>query len=654
MEKANEQGVGQASGQAVISNPAVKVIELRSGQSTLEFEPDTGYVRYVRVGDHEVVRAIYVAVRDTEWNLVEGRIANVRVEQEAGGFRLNFDVSCADGNIQVDWTGEVVGFPDGRITYTFRGEALADFTCHRIGICVLHPIVECAGKPCTIEKVDGTREEGTFPQLIAPDPIFTNIRAMAHEVVAGVKVEVRFGGEVFEMEDQRNWSDASFKTYCPPLSRPGPVTVLKGTRIEQSVTISYLGQPRKILPVLLGRPAQISIATTPVLAKPLLGLCAGWNGDPMTALELERLRRLRLNHLRVDLALWDEGWVGRLELASREGAQIGASLHLALHLTDDAESELKRFVNRVAEVRPNVGLWMIFHREEKVTGERWVQLAGRQLAGMGSKALIAAGTNSDFVELNTNRPGRDVPALPCYSINPQVHARDDRTLVENLAAQAMTVDSVRSFSMRSVVVSRVTLRPRPTWNLEAKEAGWDGDRLPEDVDVRQASLLGAGWTLGSIAGLAGTGNLHSVTYYETRGWRGVMERESGPARPDLFPSRAGQVFPVYHLLAEMAGYNRICIAHSSHPLQLVGLMLLDEKNRRRMLVANLLGIEQEAKIKTGVCQGRVRYLDDRNLSLMLSEPERFGAEGGEVQASVSAKIELKLRPHALAVVDLNS
>ena len=44
-----------------------------------------------------------------------------------------------------------------------------------------------------------------------------------------VAITIRFEGEVFEMEDQRNWTDASFKTYAhhspvptPNKSQPAP------------------------------------------------------------------------------------------------------------------------------------------------------------------------------------------------------------------------------------------------------------------------------------------------------------------------------------------------------------------------------------------------------------------------------------------------
>ena len=58
------------------------------------------------------------------------------------------------------------------------------------------------------------------------------MRAILHEVTPGVEVEVRMEGETFETEDQRNWSDASFKTYGTPLHLPFPVEVAEGTRVE--------------------------------------------------------------------------------------------------------------------------------------------------------------------------------------------------------------------------------------------------------------------------------------------------------------------------------------------------------------------------------------------------------------------------------------
>src|SRR3712207_9295379 len=45
-------------------------------------------------------------------------------------------------------------------------------------------------------------------------------------------------GDTFEMEDQRNWTDASYKTYVRPLALPWPYTLAAGSELEQAVTVT--------------------------------------------------------------------------------------------------------------------------------------------------------------------------------------------------------------------------------------------------------------------------------------------------------------------------------------------------------------------------------------------------------------------------------
>ncbi|HVR34758.1 MAG TPA: hypothetical protein VMS21_02790, partial [Methylomirabilota bacterium] len=368
-----------------------------------------------------------------------------------------------------------------------------------------------------------------------------------------------------------------------------------------------------------------------------------------------RLRNLRLSHLRVDIHPSRDGWAERFRRAAAEAATIGAGLHVAVFLGDRAEEELDALSAVVNEARPRILLWLIFREGETTSNEESIRLARKKLAGPGVHSLIAAGSSGFFADLNRNRPPEESTALPCYSVNPQVHAFDDLTMVENLSGQAATVESTGQFCRQAVVVSPVTLRPRRDANdpLESYAPGKDkGSRLPASVDPRQISLFGAGWTLGSLARLALAGNLHSVTYYETSGWRGVMETEDGSPVPGLFPSIPGAVFPMYHVFADVAGYDRIYPTHSSHPLQTEGLTLVDAKGARRVLVANFLNEPQEVRIKTGSCRANVRYLDETNAQRAMLEPEAFHQEPGETKESVSAKIELQLKPYALARVDI--
>src|SRR5215210_957137 len=55
------------------------------------------------------------------------------------------------------------------------------------------------------------------------------------------RVTCRMEGDVFEMEDQRNWTDASYKTYVRPLALPWPYTLCAGESIAQRVSLSVTG-----------------------------------------------------------------------------------------------------------------------------------------------------------------------------------------------------------------------------------------------------------------------------------------------------------------------------------------------------------------------------------------------------------------------------
>src|SRR4029079_6821346 len=113
-------------------------------------------------------------------------------------------------------------------TFTMDGEAKSTFLRNRIGFCLLHPPRECAGAKCRLEAGGGQGTENTFPRFIAPQNPFLDLRALAHEVRPGLWAELRFDGALFETEDQRNWIDASYKTFCTPLRLPFPVEVRAG------------------------------------------------------------------------------------------------------------------------------------------------------------------------------------------------------------------------------------------------------------------------------------------------------------------------------------------------------------------------------------------------------------------------------------------
>ena len=353
--------------------PAPTQITLRAGALSAVYE--NGLLRYIRLGDHEVLRGVYAAVRDQNWGTIPGQLSEVKMDIRADSFAITFTSDHHQGDVDFVWHGAIRGDSESRIRFTFEGTSLSTFRRNRIGFCVLHPST-LAGAVCLVEHVDGEREVSRFPAQIAPEQPIYNIRAITHEVMPEVRVEVRMDGDAFELEDQRNWTDASYKTYCTPLDQPYPVEIAAGTVIQQSVTVQVIGQP-PIISVIDNQPT-LEIDTASTHRLPPIGLSVTSSGDLLSAREIDRLKALHLAHLRVDLQ-FDDGMEDRLRQAVTEASALGCKLELALHLGDHADAELRR-VRAVVDALPvPVARWLILRAGAKSTPPETIALARRAL-----------------------------------------------------------------------------------------------------------------------------------------------------------------------------------------------------------------------------------------------------------------------------------
>ena len=238
-----------------------------------------------------------------------------------------------------------------------------------------------------------------------------------------------------------------------------------------------------------------------------------------------------------------------------------------------------------------------------------------------------------------------------YSINPQVHAFDEASLVETLETQAATVECARKLVGKAhLQISPVTLLPRLSVAGMGPAPVATPGQLPPQVDVRQMSLFGAGWTVGSLKYLAESG-VDSLTYYETNGWRGVMETETGSLLPNIFRSRPGCVFPVYHIIAdfgEFAGGNVIPTVSSEKLC--VESFAMQKNGKIRVLISNLTTESQRVVLHNVEGRVRVRQLDESNVIDAMCLAEEFRNNAGEAQV-VTHPLELFLRPFATVRID---
>ncbi|MGO8506614.1 hypothetical protein AB9F35_35310, partial [Rhizobium leguminosarum] len=76
-----------------------------------------------------------------------------------------------------------------------------------------------------------------LPRLDDIGKPFKDMRAITHAVMTDVQAECRMEGDTFEMEDQRNWSDASYKTYVRQLALPWPYQIPANQRVRQKTSL---------------------------------------------------------------------------------------------------------------------------------------------------------------------------------------------------------------------------------------------------------------------------------------------------------------------------------------------------------------------------------------------------------------------------------
>ena len=475
-------------------------------------------------------------------------------------------------------------------------------------------------------------------------------------------LKVSFTGDIFEMEDQRNWTDASYKTFCTPLRLPYPVEIEAGTQIEQSITLTVQGES---IPPAKAAASQILDGTQPVTFSlqpektcplPKIGLGIASHGQPLNVTEISRLKALNLDHLRVELRLSEDSFLDVFERGVAQAQTLAVSLEAALLIGEQPEERLARLRQAVEKNRPPVKTWLVFPETESFSGgsptRQVVEIARTYLSNSVPGAQFAAGTNTDLIFLQRTPPPVDLLDCVTFAINPQVHAFDIASIVETLEAQGAAVCTARHLSGgKPVMVSPVTLKPPHNAYATGSASALLPGELPPQVDPRQMSLLGAGWTAGSLKYLAES-HVQSITYYETTGWQGVMETAQGSALPELFHSRPGSVFPLYHVLADFGEFagGEVIYSHSSNALAMDGICLRKD-GKSCILLANYTAEPQAVSIRGLAGQIWVRVLDETNAEKAMLAPEAFRTQRGAQVQTNDHPLQITLLPYSVVRID---
>ncbi|MBK7134423.1 MAG: hypothetical protein IPH69_16850 [Bacteroidales bacterium] len=411
-------------------------------------------------------------------------------------------------------------------------------------------------------------------------------------------------GEIFETEDQRNWTDASYKTYCTPLSLPYPVKVEKGEKIIQRIV--FKTEPSPARETINIEPITLSIQTKHTAELPKIGIGRSTRPAPLSASEINILRNIRFDHYRTDLYLFSPEWRTSADSALIEAKELGCLIEFALFMDENKIIQINEFIDWATKQQADISVVCLFHKDYRYTPDSLTDVISPIIKTAFPGTKISSGTNANFAQLNRNRPGSAYNDLICYCIHPQEHASDNTTLIENLQAQKYTVDSCTKFANgKGIWISPVNIQRRFNANIDKYELPVKADGLPAQVDSRLMSLFGACWAAGSLKYLCES-EIKGVTYFETAGERGIIQGDYDSRWPEAFQASKGMIFPLYHVFRFLLKYKSFKVAKSlsSHPM-IAELLTLTNGKEHKIIVINftkesqyvILPVKGEFKIK---------------------------------------------------------
>jgi D-apionolactonase len=554
---------------------------LHEGNISMLYE--AGCLRYISAGGYEIIRMIYFAVRDKDWLTITPVISGEKIILKKNGFEIRYKAHYIFKEIDFEGEISIISSPVNRMKLEFQGIANSTFQKNRIGFCILHPVMQWAGNECRITHPDNSFSTDRFPDEISPHQPFKNIRGMRWKINDSMEACLNFEGDIFETEDQRNWTDASFKTYSTPLDQPFPVEVAKDTSIFQRVEFSLevKGQVGPVKPPVLLKQRQteitFNVGKPAAVNLPGIGVSVSSRPQPLTMYEAGILKSVHFSHIRGELHLFS----GQLEpqYAGLKGESTKAELpaEVCLIFGDNPLAELARFLTLYHKFPVNIVRIIILSENSKVAPADLLSIVIPAIRREFNNIPVGTGTNCNFAQLNRARPGfKDIDFIT-FAIHPQEHASDERTLIENTAAQQYAVQSASKFEIRKpVIVSPVTIQRRFNANSENYETPVDGKEIPPGVDPRQMSLFGVCWTVGSLKYLIDS-DAASITYYESAGERGLFMGEYNSRWPWFFKADKGMVFPVFHIFRMLLdkGKFRVQGSYSTNPLLVDGFAVAD-------------------------------------------------------------------------------
>jgi len=505
-------------------------------------------IRNVTYQGAQIIDLLYTAIRPWDWSTLDPD-EHSEVVEISGENCLVTITDLFAGSMQ----GKTVLTlqPNGKFTIDYQLSGLGKFEINRWGVCFCLNTGDWMGS-----KVSASENTYSLLKEISPQRVINGITQglfpasnNLHFIAPDKRsLKVLSTGKVLEAEDQRNWTDNTYKIYSGSLAEPRPFVIEKGMQWEQRVEFEVTPPTNSI-------PDGSKIIAIDIPSLPRIGV--QFNGEPLLPSDdLEKaLFILDIDHIRIN----EESLTAqKIATISKSGLVLEAAL-----LSSNDGAELVREVEHLS-ARVPAGSRLLINRQ----GRQIVQ--GSDLPK--NKTLNSYIPGSDAYLVDLHREEFEFGDAVSYSMVPTVHSSDPETIFKTLYTQKESIEFAKKFVAPQVSISPITFSTRgnpETGHLRDNRINFAQPEMAAQIK----ELSAAAWTLGSVFALASAG-AYSGTWHELFGEFGVIYSEGS----------AIKFSPTFHALSALG-------AHHAHELTIAtsldsSWVAFEDRESRKMVVAS--------------------------------------------------------------------
>jgi len=581
--------------------------QVSHGGFTLDLAP--GAIRNITFDGVQLIDLLYTAIRPSDWSTLEPDTHKEDVKVTGNDCVITISESLA-GAMEAETKITLSAGNTFSVSYELKG--LAEYLINRWGICFCLNTSDWMDSQVSAAGNTYALKEAISPQRVV-DGVIQGLFPAAHEInfVAPDNrfIKVHSTGKLLEAEDQRNWTDNTYKIYSGSLSEPRPYRTSAGSAWSQSVTFE-VGAP------LHSSADAEKILVQEISALPSIGL--QFNDEALLAPDdLEKAFVLvDIDHLRIN----EESLTSqKIATASSSGLTLETAI-----LSSNIGPELHQEVLHLSQRVP-AGSRILVHRQ----GRRIVE-AG-DLPKNDSLNTYIPGSDAYLVDLH--KENFEFGDSVSYSMTPTVHSFDSETIFKSLHTQSESIAFAQKYLAPQVFISPITFSTRGN-----PETGHHRDERSKfanpETALRIRTIEGAAWTLGSIYALASAGAF-SGSWHELFGEFGLIYSQSGSIK----------FSPTFHALSALG-------AHHAHQMTIAtsvekSWVAFENRERKRILVASLRPwtIEITSKVLVGYKSMQSLRGDDGEKASQIMDWWSYAET-----TPLSADSPLTLTPFEIAVI----